>query len=396
LPDVLTVGARPVLLKTGQGGAVPPFHVMDVIASANAMQAALPPGAPPVIHMEAGQPGTGAPSGAIAAVQAALSAGRPMGYTETFGLPSLRERLCAHLLDWYGVRVERSRVAVTTGASGAFPLAFIAAFDPGDRVALAAPYYPPYVNILTALGMVPVILPAGPESRFQPTPAMLDRLDPPPQGLIVASPCNPVGSMLHPDEFAALAAWCARHGTRFISDEIYHGLTYGQPMSTASDIPGAIVINSFSKYFSMTGWRVGWMVLPEDLVRPVERLAQNLFISPPHISQVAAEAALDCHAELAGNVAAYRRNRDHLLRTLPQAGFSRLSPAEGAFYLYADVSDRTDDSAAFCARMLAETGVAASPGIDFDGARGSHFVRFSYCGAESMICDAADRLSRFT
>ncbi len=382
-------------MKIGKPSSVAPFHVMDVIAAANAYQAALPPGAPHVIHMEMGQPGTGAPAGAVRALHNALTARRPMGYTETFGLPSLRERIASHYQDWYGVAVPRARVAVTTGASGAFPLAFLAAFDPGDRVALAAPYYPPYVNILAALGIEPVILPAGPETRFQPTPTLLDRLDPPPDGLIVASPCNPVGSMLHPGEFSAIVAWCAEHGTRLISDEIYHGLTYGQPLSTAAGIPGTIVINSFSKYFSMTGWRIGWMVLPDDLVRPVERLAQNLFISPPHASQVAAEAAFGCHDELRANVAVYRRNRDFLLDALPRAGFDRLSPAEGAFYIYADVSARTDDSAAFGARMLAETGVAAAPGIDFDRARGHHFLRLSYCGAPADMEDAVHRLSAF-
>jgi len=382
------------MLKLGRSSSIPPFHVMDVIAAANARQAALPPGAPHVIHMEVGQPGTGAPAGAVMAAAAALRSGNPMGYTEAFGLPALRERIAAHIADWYGQDVPRGRIAVTTGASGAFPLAFLAAFDAGDRVALAAPFYPPYVNILTALGIEPVILPADAASRFQPTVAMLEKLDPPPQGLIVASPCNPVGSMLHADDFAALAAWCGANGVRLISDEIYHGLTYGQTPVTAANIPGAIVINSFSKYFSMTGWRVGWMVLPEDLVRPVECLAQNFFISAPHVSQLAAAASFDCHTELQANVAVYRRSRAHLLQALPEAGFGKLSPAEGAFYLYADVSGRTQDSAALCARMLEEAGVAASPGIDFDRARGRHFVRFSYCGPEADMRAAAERLRR--
>jgi aspartate/methionine/tyrosine aminotransferase len=367
---------------------------MDVIAAANARQAALPPGAPHVIHMEVGQPGTGAPSAAVAAAAAALRDRHPMGYTEAFGLPALRERIAAHIADWYGVIVPRARIAVTTGASGAFPLAFLAAFDAGDRVALAAPFYPPYVNILNALGIEPVVLPADAASRFQPTVAMLQKLDPPPQGLIVASPCNPVGSMLHADDFAELAAWCGANGVRLISDEIYHGLTYGETPVTAAAIPGAIVINSFSKYFSMTGWRVGWMVLPEDLVRPVECLAQNFFISAPHVSQVAAAAAFDCHAELQANVAVYRRSRAHLLQALPGAGFDKLSPAEGAFYIYADVSRRTDDSALLCTRMLEEAGVAASPGIDFDRGRGRRFVRFSYCGPEADMRAAAERLRR--
>ena len=384
-------------LKTGKGAFAPPFIVMDVITAANARQAALPPGAPHNIRMEVGQPGTGAPRGAAAAAARALQDGRPMGYTEAFGIPSLRQRIAGHVQDWYGLTVPMARIAVTMGASGAFPLAFIAAFDPGDRVAMATPFYPPYVNILTALGMEPVLLEAGPETRFQPTVEMLERLDPRPQGLIVASPCNPAGTMLHPDELSAIARWCHANDVRLISDEIYHGLNYLSPVATAvSFSPSAIVVNSFSKYFSMTGWRVGWLVLPDDLVRPVECLAQNFFISAPHISQVAAEAAFDCQEELQANIARYRRSRDHLLATLPGAGFPRLSPAEGAFYLYADVTDRTNDSAAFCTRMLAEAGVAATPGLDFDRSRGNRFVRFSYCGPEADMQEAANRLARWS
>jgi aspartate/methionine/tyrosine aminotransferase len=382
-------------VKIGRGASAPPFIVMDVIAAANARQAALASGAPHVIRMEVGQPGTGAPTGAIAAASAALRSGDPLGYTEAFGRRSLRERIVGHYRDWYGLDVPLERIAVTVGASGGFPLAFLAAFDPGDRVALTSPFYPPYVNILTALGMRPVILEAGPETRFQPSVAILERLDPPPDGLIVASPCNPAGTMLHPDELAAIAAWCGKAGVRLISDEIYHGLNYDSPIATAASHPGAVVVNSFSKYFSMTGWRVGWLVLPEDLVRPVERLAQNLFISAPHISQVAAEAAFDCHDELVGNVARYRRSRDHLLRALPEAGFARLSPAEGAFYLFADIAERSNDSAAFCTRMLAEAGIAATPGVDFDHARGNHFLRFSYCGPEADMTAAAERLKEW-
>jgi aspartate/methionine/tyrosine aminotransferase len=383
-------------LKIGRGAAAPPFIVMDVITAANARQAALPPGAPHVIRMEVGQPGTGAPAGAVAAAAAALQAGAPMGYTEALGLRSLRARVARHYTDWYDADIFPDRIAVTVGASGAFPLAFLAAFDPGDRVALAAPFYPPYVNILTALGMTPVMLEAGPETRFQPTVEMLERLSPLPDGLIVASPCNPAGTMLHPEELAAIATWCHERGVRLISDEIYHGLHYASPIATAAALsPSAIVVNSFSKYFSMTGWRIGWMVLPADLVRPVECLAQNLFISAPHIAQIAAEAAMDCGAELAFNVARYRRSRDHLLGALPGAGFPHLSPAEGAFYLYADVGDRTDDSRAFCARMLAETGVAASPGVDFDRRRGHRFIRFSYCGPETDMAEAAMRLAQW-
>ena len=383
-------------LKVGRGAAAPPFMVMDVIAAANARQAALPQGAPHVIRMEVGQPGTGAPAGAVAAVQAALRSGAPLGYTEALGLASLRARIAEHCSHWYGVTLPVSRIVVTVGASGAFPLAFLAAFDPGDRVAMAAPFYPPYVNILVALGIQPVILQTGPATRFQPSVALLEALDPLPDGLIVASPCNPAGTMLHPGELAAIAAWCDRRGVRLISDEIYHGLHYASPLATAAAASAnAVVINSFSKYFSMTGWRIGWLVLPEDLVRPVECLAQNMFISAPHIAQVAALAAFECAEELDANVARYRRSRDLLVRALPQAGFGHLGPAEGAFYLWADVSDRTDDSRAFCARMLREAGVAASPGVDFDRTRGSSFVRFSYCGAEADMAEAADRLARW-
>jgi aspartate/methionine/tyrosine aminotransferase len=272
-------------------------------------------------------------------------------------------------------------------------LAFLAAFDPGDRVALTAPFYPPYVNILTALGIQPVILEAGPDTRFQLSTAMLERLDPLPDGVMVASPCNPAGTMLHPDELAAIARWCDAKGVRLISDEIYHGLNYDSPIATATAFsPNAIVIGSFSKYFSMTGWRIGWMVLPAELVRPVECLAQNFFISAPYISQVAAEAAFDCHEELQANVARYRRSRDYLLRALPEAGFSRLSPPQGAFYLFADISDRGNDSVAFCKIVLDEVGVALTPGVDFDHARGNRFLRFSYCGPEADMQEAAERL----
>ena len=383
-------------LKVGRAAEVPPFIVMDVIAAANARAAALAPGEPRVIRMEVGQPSTGAPAGAVEAAIAAMRQGETLGYTEAFGMRPLRERIGRLYAERYGIAVEPRRIAVTVGASGAFPLAFLAAFDRGDRVALASPFYPPYVNILTSLGLEAVILEAGPGSRFQPTVALLERLDPRPDGLIVASPCNPAGTMLHRDELAALAAWCDASGVRLVSDEIYHGLTYGEAASTAAAVSSsAVVINSFSKYWSMTGWRIGWMVLPEDLIRPVERLAQNLFISAPGIAQVAALAAMDCGEELERHVARYAANRALLLEALPKAGLCRLAPAEGAFYLYADVGHLTNDSAAFCARMLAEIGVAATPGVDFDRTRGARTVRFSFCGATGDMAEAARRLSRW-
>ncbi|WP_237217505.1 pyridoxal phosphate-dependent aminotransferase, partial [Falsiroseomonas oryziterrae] len=347
--------------------------------------------------MEVGQPGTGAPRGAAEAAIRALQAGSPMGYTEAFGLASLRARIARRYAETYGVVVAPSRIAVTVGASGAFPLAFLAAFDAGDRVAMASPFYPPYANILTALGMVPQLLPCDAATRFQPTLAMLEKLDPLPAGLIVASPSNPAGTMLPPEELRDIARWCHANGVRLISDEIYHGLTWGTvaESTAAAFSDSAVVVNSFSKYFSMTGWRIGWLVLPEDLVRPVECLAQNMFISAPHIAQVAAEAAFDCVPELEANKAAYARSRARLLEGLPQAGLDRIAQADGAFYLWCDVGHLTNDSAAFCAAMLEGAGIAATTGLDFDRDRGTRFLRFSYCGVEADMAQAPDRLKRW-
>lgn len=381
-------------LKVGRGAEAPPFLVMDVIAAANARAASLPAGAPGILRMEVGQPGTGAPRGAAEAAVRALQAGSPMGYTEAFGLASLRARIARHYAEKYGVAVPAARIAVTVGASGAFPLAFLAAFDAGDRVAMAAPFYPPYANILTALGMVPQLLPCDASTRFQPTLAMLEKLDPLPAGLIVASPCNPAGTMLAPEELQAIARWCDANGVRLVSDEIYHGLSYGAvaESTAAAFSASAIVVNSFSKYFSMTGWRIGWLVLPEDLVRPVECLAQNLFISAPHVAQVAAEAAFDCTAELEANKARYARSRAALLAGLPAAGFDRIAQADGAFYLWCDIGHLTNDSLDFAARMLEGAGIAATPGVDFDRDRGARFLRFSYCGPEADMVAAPARL----
>jgi aspartate/methionine/tyrosine aminotransferase len=382
-------------LKVGKGAAAPPFLVMDVIAAANARAASLPPGAPGILRMEVGQPGTGAPRGAAEAAIRALQAGAPMGYTEAFGLASLRARIARHYAEKYGLAIPAARIAVTVGASGAFPLAFLAAFDAGDRVAMAAPFYPPYANILTALGMVPQLLPCDASTRFQPTLAMLERLDPLPTGLIVASPCNPAGTMLAPEDLAAIARWCHAKGVRLVSDEIYHGLSYGSvaESSAAAFSDSAVVVNSFSKYFSMTGWRIGWLVLPEDLVRPVECLAQNFFISAPHVAQVAAEAAFDCVEELEANKARYARSRAALLEGLPRAGFDRIAQADGAFYLWCDVGHLTNDSLDFCARMLEGAGIAASAGVDFDRDRGARFLRLSYCGPEEAMVQAPARLA---
>ena len=384
-------------LKIGRGAEAPPFLVMDVISAANARAASLPPGAPGIIRMEVGQPGTGAPRGAAEAAMRALNAGAPLGYTEAFGLVSLRERIARHYLDHYGLTVPARRIAVTMGASGAFPLAFLAAFDQGDAIAMAAPFYPPYANILQALGMRPQLLECDAATRFQPNVAMLEKLDPRPAGLIIASPCNPAGTMLAPDELAAIARWCHAEGVRLISDEIYHGLSWGTvaESSAAAFSDSAVVVNSFSKYWSMTGWRIGWLVLPKDLIRPVECLAQNMFISAPHIAQVAAEAAMDCRDELEGNKAAYARSRAALLAGLPRAGFDGIAAADGAFYLWCDVSALTNDSAAFSAAMLEGAGIAATTGLDFDRGRGGRFLRFSYCGREADMAAAPGRLARW-
>jgi aspartate/methionine/tyrosine aminotransferase len=374
-------------LKLAKRGQVPPFIVMDVLRAANERQAR----GEAVLHLEVGQPALGAPERALAAARRALDGGG-LGYTEALGRPSLRARIARHYADYYGVSVPAERIVVTTGSSAGFVTAFLAAFDAGDRVALGAPSYPAYRNILTALDIEPVILPTTLETRYQPTLELMDRARPL-DGLILASPANPTGAMLTPGELAALAKGCTARGIRLVSDEIYHGIGYGAPAATALAFSAdAVAINSFSKYFAMTGWRIGWMVVPADFARTAECLAQNLYISPPSLSQIAAEAALDCREELDRIVAGYARNRALLLEELPKAGFDRLAPADGAFYLYADVTQLTNDSSEFCRRMLAETGVAATPGIDFDAARGHGTLRFCFAGAEAEIAEAAVRL----
>jgi aspartate/methionine/tyrosine aminotransferase len=378
-----------MVLKVSRRGQIPPFIVMDVMRAANDRAAS---GAD-VLHLEVGQPSTSAPAKVIAAAQAALDSDM-LGYTEAFGLPALRRRIADHYAAVYGIAVDPARIVLTTGSSGAFLLAFLAAFEPGDRVALASPSYPAYRNILTALDLVPVALPAGPGQRYQASVALLERACGPIEGLIIASPANPTGTMLTREEIAALACKCTERGIRLVSDEIYHGLTYGAiAASTAlAATDDAIVINSFSKYFSMTGWRLGWMIVPPPLLRAVECLAQNFYISPPTLAQHAALAAFDCHEELQGNLARYAKNRDVLLSELPAAGFGRLAPADGAFYLYADIADLANDSVEFCRRMLAETGIACTPGIDFDPARGHATLRMSFAGSTAATVEAVRRL----
>lgn len=378
-------------LKAAKRGAIDPFIVMDVMRAANAREAQ----GEDVLHLEVGQPSTAAPRAVLEAARDALDR-ELLGYTDAFGVPHLKEAIAAHYQRTYGVDVDTSRIAVTTGSSGAFVLAFLSAFDAGDRVALASPGYPAYRNILTALGIDVVNLEVGPETDYQPTPQVLAGVDGPLDGLIIASPSNPTGTMIDGPGLKALADICLERGIRLISDEIYHGITYEGPAhSVAEYAPDAFVVNSFSKYYCMTGWRLGWLIFPESLARPIECLAQNLFISPPTLSQIAAISAFDCGADLDANVARYKVNRDLLLEELPKAGFDKLSHAQGAFYIYADVSHLTDDSPEFCKRILAETGVAITPGVDFDPARGHHYVRFSFAGSTDDIVETTKRLKAF-
>jgi aspartate/methionine/tyrosine aminotransferase len=378
-------------LKAAKRSAIQPFIVMDVMRAANARQAQ---GAA-VLHLEVGQPSTPAPKHVLEAARDALSR-ELLGYTDAFGVPHLKDAIVAHYQKAYGVSVDPSCVAVTTGSSGAFVLAFLSAFDVGDRVALVSPGYPAYRNILAALGIEVVNIETGPETDFQPTADLLAQVEGPLDGLIIASPSNPTGTMIDAAGLKALAAYCRERGIRLVSDEIYHGITYEGPAHTMAQFePEAFVVNSFSKYYAMTGWRLGWLIFPQSLARPIECLAQNLFISPPTLSQIAAVAAFEAAEELDANVARYKVNRDLLLEELPKAGFNKLSHAQGAFYVYADVEHLTDDSRAFCKRILAETGVAITPGVDFDPGRGHHFVRFSFAGSTPDMAEAAKRLKIF-
>lgn len=376
-------------MRVSTRSEVDPFIVMDVMEAARAEEAR----GRSVIHMEVGQPGTPAPEAARRALAAAMET-TPLGYTVALGLPELRSRIARLYGEWYDVDLDPARVIVTGGSSAAFILAFTSLFAAGDRVAIAEPGYPSYRNIMKALDIVPVGLPTRIEDRFQPVPG---DLDPSLAGVLVASPANPTGSMLGREALAALIGAAAERGIAFVSDEIYHGIQYGARPVTALEISDDVyVINSFSKYFSMTGWRIGWMVVPETHVRRIERLVQNLFICAPHASQVAALAAMDATEELEENLAVYRRNRALLLEGLPQVGFGRIAPPDGAFYIYADVSDLTGDSRDLARRLLTEAGVAATPGLDFDPARGHATLRFSYAGSTADMEEGLARLAAWS
>lgn len=375
--------------KPSKRSQIPPFYALEVLSEANRLEAE----GRSIIHMEVGQPATGALSTAVEALKKAVDE-HPLGYTESAGRPELRQRIARHYRDWYGVEVDPERILVTLGASGAFVLSFLSAFDAGDRVALAEPGYAAYRNILRSLDIEVVQLETGPETRFQPTVEMLEAVEGGVDGLIVASPANPTSTTLADDELQVLVEYCDGNDICLISDEIYHGVTYGRRAMTAlkfSDQP--IVVNSFSKYFSMTGWRLGWMVMPESLARTAETLAQSMFLSPSAASQVAGLAAFDGLDEADAHVARYARNREILMERLPRAGFDQFAPIDGAFYVWVDISRYSHDSIAFCRDMLREAGVAATPGVDFDPFNGHHYVRFSFAGATADMEEACDRLA---
>ncbi|MCV7385620.1 pyridoxal phosphate-dependent aminotransferase [Mycolicibacter longobardus] len=373
---------------------IPPFHVMDVWLAADERQRSHGD----LVNLSAGQPSVGAPAPVRAAAAAALSTNQ-LGYTVALGIPELRSAIAGSYADRYELSVDPDDVVVTTGSSGGFLLAFLACFDAGDRVAIASPGYPCYRNILTALGCEVVEIPCGPDTRFQPTAAMLAELAEtgPLAGVIVASPANPTGTVLEPAELAAIAAWCDTAGVRLISDEVYHGLVYaGAPQTSCAwqTSRNAVVANSFSKYFAMTGWRLGWLLVPPALRRAVDCLTGNFTICPPVLAQYAAVAAFtpESIAESDGHLRHYATNRALLLNGLRDLGIDRLAPTDGAFYVYADVSEHTDDSLEFCARLLADTGVALAPGVDFDTERGHTFVRLSFAGPTADIDEALRRI----
>lgn len=372
---------------------VAPFLAMDVMSAANRLERE----GRSIIHMEVGEPGAPVPAAVRLAAETALARGR-VGYTEALGLPALRARIARHYQERYGIDVPADRVAVTQGSSGAFNLAFLALFDVGDRVGLPTPGYPAYRNILLALGLEVVEIPTTAEDRWQVTPALLDAAAAggPLKGLIVASPANPSGTMMTGEGVRTLMSACRDRRISLVMDEIYHGLVYGGGETTAlAHGDDVVVVNSFSKYYCMTGWRIGWMVLPETLVRPVERIAQNLFISPSEIAQHAALAAFEASEELEAVKAVYAANRALLLERLPAIGFDDHLPVDGAFYVYASVRRFSNDSVDFSRRMLTEAGVAATPGPDFDTDRGHAYIRFSFAGRTDAMVEACDRLERW-
>lgn len=378
--------------KCAQRSDISPFRALAILGAVNGRIAA----GENIMRLEAGQPSVGAPLPALDYAREVIARDPRQGYTEALGMPQLRHRIAEYYKTRYGLDIDPARVAVTIGSSGGFLLAFLAAFNPGDRVAMAAPGYPAYRNYLKTMGLEPVEIETGPDTDYQPTVAHLEALEQPVDGIILCSPSNPCGTMISPENLSALARWCGANGVRIVSDEVYHGITYEEPAETIQRFSDRMItLNSFSKYFAMTGWRLGWLVLPGDLAPRVKALAENLFVSPPTLSQHVAMKIFDHTDILDGYVATYRRNRDILRAGLEKAGIEKFSQARGAFYFYADIGHLTNDSESFCARLLDEAKVSMTPGLDFDTRRGGRTVRMSYAGPTADIEEACARIQRW-
>ena len=376
--------------KISQSSKIPAFLAMQIMDQANQMQAA----GGDLVHLEVGQPSSPPPAAVCKALDASLGHIASHGYSVAMGNPALRQRIAAHYQDWYQISADWQKIAITPGSSLGFVIAFLSAFDKGDRIAIASPGYPAYFNSMLALGITPQLLPARADENWKPDLEALVANGKIPDGLLLASPANPTGVVISDVELEAVCRWCDQHGVRLIMDEIYHGLCFrGRAQSALAYTDNAIIVNSFSKYFCMTGWRLGWVVLPDDLVQTAERLAQNLYISAPTMNQIGAIAAFDCYDELDAHIPRYQENRDLLYRGLPRIFLGDHAPSDGAFYLYADVSALTHDSVAFAGRLLAETGVAITPGVDFDACHGKTHVRLSYAGSTQDIKKAVQRIN---
>jgi len=379
-------------LKISKTRRIPAFLAMQVMQEAQHLQAA----GRDIIHLEVGQPSNPPPDAVNRALTAALSRTATHGYSVAFGYPALRQRISAHYQDWYGIVPDWNKIAITPGSSLGFAISFLAAFDAGDHIAIATPGYPAYRNLMTALGLVPDLIPARADQAWMPDLESLEQSGTLPDGILLASPANPTGVVIRDYDLAYICAWCANHGVRLIMDEIYHGLTYGGRGTTALKFnQHAIIINSFSKYFCMTGWRLGWVILPDDLVDNAEKIAQNLFISAPTPNQYGALAAFDCYDEFDAHLPRYQNNRDCLLAGLPTEFLGQHAPAEGAFYLYVDIGAISDNAGDFARRMLHEAGVAVTPGVDFDQTEGERYLRLSYAGSSSSINIAIERINQW-
>ena len=377
-------------LKIGKTNRIPAFLAMQVMQDAQRLEST----GHDIMHLEVGQPSTPPPDAVNRALTEALGRTATHGYSVAFGHPALRQRISAHYQDWYGIAPDWNQIAITPGSSLGFAISFLAAFDAGDHIAIATPGYPAYRNLMTALGLVPDLIPARADQAWLPDLEALEKSGTLPDGILLASPANPTGVVIGDDDLADICAWCARHGVRLIMDEIYHGLTYGGRGTTALKFnQNAIIINSFSKYFCMTGWRLGWVILPDDLVDNAEKIAQNLFISAPTPNQYGALAAFDCYDEFDAHLPRYQDNRDRLLAGLPAEFLGQHAPADGAFYLYVDIGAISNNAGDFARHMLHEAGVAVTPGIDFDQTEGGRYLRLSYAGSSRTISTAIDRIN---